>query len=139
MTAAVLAQRGRDAGSVLQLRAELDAAVVVLGGAARHAALETLRDGGLRTLAAHWHLPEKDTLVAEACLRTVIGPPVVFGAAALPTLHDFCDSGPESTFALAPLLFGEALAAGWPWALAMRLFSGLRRGRACDGGHGFIP
>ena len=139
MTAAVLAQRGRDAGSVLQLRAELDAAVVVLGGAVRHAALETLRDGGLRTLAAHWHLPEKDTLVAEACLRTVIGPPVVFGAAALPTLHDFCDSGPESTFALAPLLFGEALAAGWPWALAMRLFSGLRRGRACDGGHGFIP
>jgi hypothetical protein len=57
MTAAVLAQRGRDAGSALQLRAELDAAVVVLGGAVRHAALETLRDGGLRTLAAHWHLP----------------------------------------------------------------------------------
>ena len=137
MTAALLAQRGRGPG--VQLRSEIDAAVVVLHGQARHAALRTLQDGGLRTLAAHWHLPEKDVLVAEACLRTVVAPPAIFGAASLPTLQDFVDVGSVSDFALAPLLFGEALAAGWPWALALRLFSGLRRGRACDGGRGFIP
>ena len=137
MTAALLAQRGRGPGVLL--RAEIDATGVVLHGEVRHASLKTLLNGGLCTLAAHWHLPEKDVLVTEACLRAVIGPTAVFGAASLPTLQDFLEPGAESDFALAPLLFGEALAAGWPWALAMRLFSGLRRGRPCDRGHGFIP
>ena len=36
------------------------------------------------------------------------------------------------------LLFGEALAAGWPWALALRSFAGLGRGRPCGRGRGFI-
>ena len=137
MTAALLVQRGRGPG--VQLRAEIDAAIVVLHGEARHAALRSLQDGGLRSLAELWRLPEKDVLVAESCLRTVIGPPAIFGAASLPTLLDSPDAGSDSDFALAPLLFGEALAAGWPWALALRLFSGLRRGRPCDGGRGFIP
>ncbi len=74
----------------------------------------------------------------ESSLRTVIGHPVVFGSAPLPAAaaSPTCDL---STFALAPLLFGEALAAGWPWVLSMQLFSGLREGLSCYGGLGFIP
>jgi hypothetical protein len=49
MTAALIAQRGWGPG--VQIRAEVDAAVVVLGGQLRHASLVTLLDGGLRTLS----------------------------------------------------------------------------------------
>ena len=136
MTAALIAQRGRGPG--VNIRSEVDAATVVLGGQVRHAELCTLRDGGLRALATSWHLPERDVRTIEASLRTVIGPPAVFGAAPLP-LSAASPSDELSDFAHAPLLFGEALAAGWPWALAMRLFSGLRRGRSCAAGLGFLP
>ena len=90
-------------------------------------------------LSESWHLPERDVRVIESSLRTVIGPPAVFGAASLPLLPSAPLSGELHDFAFAPLLFGEALAAGWPWALAMRLFAGLRQGRSYDGGLGFIP
>jgi hypothetical protein len=136
MTAALIAQRGRGPG--VNIRTEVDAATVVLGGQIRHASLRTLCDGGLRTLAASWHLPERDVRTIESSLRTVIGPQAVFGAASLPSSAS-SPSDEVSDFALAPLLFGEALAAGWPWALAMRLFSGLRRGRSCAAGLGFLP
>ncbi len=129
MTAALLAQRSRT--QPLPLRAELDAAVVVLCGAARHASLVELLQGVLRILAASWRLPEKDLLMAESFLSTVIGPLTVFGAASLPTLYYSADLGSPTEFALAPLLFGKALACGWPWDLALRLFAGLRRGRPC--------
>jgi hypothetical protein len=79
MTAALIAQRGRGPG--VQLSAEVDAAVVVLGGQLRHTALRTLLDGGLRTLSESWHLPDRDFRVIESSLRTVIGPPAIFGAA----------------------------------------------------------
>ena len=137
MTAGLVAQRTRGPGT--ELRAELDAAVVVLCGKLRHAALRSLLDGGLRVLAASWFLPEKDVLIVESCLRTVVGPHAVFGAASLPIPRHPIAFGVESDFALAPLLFGEALTSGWPWDLALRLFSGLRRGRSFDGGLGFLP
>ena len=138
MTAALIAQRGRGPG--VTLRTEVDAALVVLGGQVRHASLRALHDGGLRVLTASWHLPERDVRVIATALRTVIGPPAVFGASScLPLDALACPSDVVSDFALAPLLFGESLAAGWPWALALRLFSGLRRGRSCDGGLGFLP
>ena len=94
MTAALIAQRTRGPGT--QLRAELDAAVVVLCGQLRHEALLSLSDGGLRILATSWHLPERDVLVVESCLRTVIGPPAIFGAASLPTPSYPLVLGPES-------------------------------------------
>jgi hypothetical protein len=75
----------------------------------------------------------------ESSLRTVIAPPAIFGAASLPTPSDSPPLGEVSDFALAPILFGEALAAGWPWAFAMRLFLGHLLGRSCDGCLGFIP
>jgi hypothetical protein len=79
MTAALIAQRGR--WPAVQLSAEVDAAVVVLGGQLRHAALRTLLDCGLRVLSESWHLLEHDVRVIESSLRTVIGPPAVLGAA----------------------------------------------------------
>lgn len=94
MTAALLAQRSRALPLPgLPLRAELDAAVVVLCGAARHASLAALQQGGLRSLAASWGLPEKDLLMAESFVATVIGPPTVFGAASLPTIFYSADLG----------------------------------------------
>jgi hypothetical protein len=42
-------------------------------------------------------------------------------------------------FAFRALLFGEALAPGWPWALALCLFLGLCRGQPCGRGCCFIP
>ncbi len=137
MTAALLAQRSR--AQPLPLRAELDAALVVLSGAARHASLVELLQGGLRCLATSWRLPEKDLLMAESFLLTVIGHPIVFGAVSLPALYYLDDLGSPTVFSLGTLLFGSALAGGWPWDLALRLFAGLNRCRPCAGGLGFIP
>ncbi len=81
-----------------------------------------------------WRLHERDV-----CLLSVISPPAVFGAASLPTFSGSSSLGEVSDFALAPLLFGKALAAGWPWVLFTRLFSGLLLGRFCNGGLGFVP
>jgi hypothetical protein len=55
MTAALLAQRKR--GPHLPLRAELDAAVVVLCGAARHASLVELQLSCFRAACAAWPRP----------------------------------------------------------------------------------
>ncbi len=64
MTAALIAQRGL--GPDVQIRAEVDAAVVVLNGQLRHAALRLLLDGGLRTLSESWHLPDRDFRTLES-------------------------------------------------------------------------
>jgi hypothetical protein len=137
MTAALIAQRTRGPG--VDLRTEVDAAVVVLGGQLRHASLRALHNGGLRLLAASWRLADRDVQVIAESLRSVIGPQAVIGPSSLPPPATLLLDCVVSDFALAPLLFGEALAARWPWDLAMRLFSGLRRGRSCAGGCGFLP
>ena len=36
------------------------------------------------------------------------------------------------------VLFSAALAAGWPWSLALHLFAGVVDGSVCNRGHGFI-
>ena len=137
MSAALLAQRAR--GPSTSLSDEVGLAVVVLCGEARHDSLLSLLDGGLRILAPRWHLEEATVCVIETSLRAAVGWPAVFGGAALPQLFDSAELGEEMDFPLAVLLFGEALTAGWPWSLALRLFAGLRRGRPCGGGYGFIP
>ena len=93
--------------------------MVVLSSAARHESLLALLDGGLRTLARRWFLDDKLLCAEEAALRTVVAPPTVFGPAPLPASFDPAGAGEPLDFAFAPLLFGEALAAGWPWALAL--------------------
>ncbi len=77
--------------------------------------------------------------VIETSLCSVIGPPAVFGASPLPSAAFSSPSNVVSDLAPDPLLFGESLAAGWPWALALRLFSGLWQGRSCDCSLGFLP
>jgi hypothetical protein len=137
MVAALLAQRGRRPG--LLLADEISLAATVLWGQARHESLLTLLGGGLRQLDRVWFLGEKLVSDAEAALRTVVSPPAVFGPATLPALFDLAGAGAEMDFAFSTLLFGEALAAGWPWALALRAFAGLGRGWPCGRGRGFIP
>ncbi len=110
MTAALIAQRTRRPG--VDLRTEVDAAVVVLGGQLRHASLRALHDGGLRLLADSWRLADRDVQVIAESLRSVIGPQAVFGPSSLTPPATLIPDGVVSDFALAPLLFGEALAAG---------------------------
>ena len=107
MTAALIAQRGRGPG--VNLRTEVDAAVVVLGGQLRHASLRALHDGGLRTLVASWHLPERDVRVIESSLRSVIGPPAVFGSSSLPSAAISWPPGAVSALSPPTLLFGTPL------------------------------
>ena len=95
--------------------------------------------GWLRLLAPGWRLDAQLLCAAEAGLRSVIGPPAIFCGSSLPACFDPAGAGAEMEFAFGALLFGEALAAGWPWDLALRLFSGLRRERPCGQGRCFIP
>jgi hypothetical protein len=76
---------------------------------------------------------------AQASLRSVVGPPAVFGGSALPADFGSTFYREEMEFAFASLLFSEALAAGWSWGLTLCLFAGLHRGRPCEQGRGFIP
>jgi hypothetical protein len=57
------------------LRASRRLAVVVLGGAARHAAILSLLDRGLRTLVAHWGAETGFLAEATTCLSTVVASP----------------------------------------------------------------
>jgi hypothetical protein len=69
MSAALLAQRARRSSNPLS--EEVSLTVVVLGGVTRHAAILSLLDGGLRTLAAHWGAETGFLAEATACLGTV--------------------------------------------------------------------
>ena len=137
LTAALLAQRARGPG--VALSDEVGLAVVVLCGSARHEALRVLLDGGLRELAVEWRLELRHVLEAEERLRAVVGPDIIFGSSRLPPLFEDRRSGVDIDCPLAIQLFGAAVAAGWPWALALRVFASLKRGQSCGGGHGFIP
>ena len=118
LTAALLAQRARGPG--VALSDEVGLAVVVLCGSARHEALRALLDGGLRELAVEWRLELRHVLEAEERLRAVVGPDVIFGSSRLPPLFEDRRSGVDIDCPLAIQLFGAAVAAGWPWALALR-------------------
>jgi hypothetical protein len=137
MTAALLAQRLRH--SLMPLKDEMGLAVTVLCGAARHANLLFLRSLGGSAWAAAWHMSTSALAVITRALRSVIAPPAVFGAATLPPLVEVVDIGLAMDCALAVPLFGAALSAGWPWPLSLLLFTGLRTGRPCGAGHGFVP
>jgi hypothetical protein len=137
MTAAWLAQRSR--GPSTPLSDEVGLAVVVLAGAARHASLLSLLNGGMQSLCTTWHAGAGRLEEALTSLRLVVAPPAVFGRASLPVRPDPAQLGCSFDCPLSGLLFGAALTAGWPWVLALHLFAGLRQGFACGGGTGFIP
>ena len=137
MVAALLAQRARTPST--PEREDTSLAILVLNGAVRHEAVSFLRQGGLRALMSHWKAPADVVDEAVARLSAALAPPAIFGAASLPPV--FLDSvlADSVDCPLVSLLFGAAVAAGWPWALALRLFAGLGRGSPCNGGHTFIP
>ena len=133
---ALMAQRARASGQ--PLADEVGLAVLVLQGGLYFEAVSLLLDGGLRSVAAVWRMSSERVAVAESRLRLVVGPPAVFGASALPAWARAPAEGPVQPLPLAVLLFGAALRAGWGWALALRLFAGIRDGRVCGKGRGFV-
>ena len=100
-------------------------------------AVSLLPHGGPRSVASSWRLAPARVAEAESRLHLVVGPPAVFGASALPAWARAPAEGPVQPLPLAVLLFGAALRAGWGWALALRLFAGIRDGRVCGKGRGF--
>ena len=134
---ALLAQRARRPG--IPLGEEVNLATMVLQGTACYEGVSLLLQGGLRAMAASWRLDQERVVDAEARLSHIAGPPAIVSGAELPAWgREPVEGGPQS-FPLAVLLFGAALRAGWAWALALRLFAGLKVGWACGGGSGFIP
>jgi hypothetical protein len=112
---------------------------MVLQGTACYEGVSLLLQGGLRAMAASWRLDQERVVDAEARLSHIAGPPAIVSGAELPAWgREPVEGGPQP-FPLAVLLFGAALRAGWAWALALRLFAGLKVGWACGSGRGFVP
>ena len=136
LDAALQSQRSRARST--SLADDLPLAIMVLTGASRHSDLLSLLDGGLSLLCAKWRLDRSRLAEATARLRLAVGLPVTFDLEPLPASFSESDNLPAFQFPLYMLLFGPALAAGWPWHLALRLFSGLGSGFSCGRGHGFV-
>lgn len=133
---ALLAERARRTGQSTSEAVNL--AILVLNGVARFDDVSLLASGGLRIMAETWRMDERRVAEAEARLSLVVGRSAVFGAGVVPSWALQADSGELVPFPLTVLLFGAALASGWSWGLALRLFAGLRMGWTCGGGRGFI-
>jgi hypothetical protein len=110
----------------------------ILGGLARHETIGALLAGDLALLAGEAQWSTRCLEEATVTLRSLIGTPVVFSVAALPCMLSLV-TGSDSVceFPHAHMLFGGALACGWPWALSLQLFSGLGAGWFSDDGRTF--
>ena len=89
-------------------------------------------------LGVRWRLDSSRLAAATARLQLAIGFAASFDSEPLPPSFSDNDEMPAFQFPLYMLLFGPALAAGWLWALALRLFSGLGKGYSSGRGHGFV-
>lgn len=136
MISCCLAQQSRS--SPLSLADEVGAAAIVVGGAVRHEAVRGLLGGGLRALAAAWHWDDSRLQLALTALRGLVGPPIAFSSSALPAQRGLDDPRGGSRFPHSVVLFGAALAVGWPWAAALAVFSSVTVGSFCNDGRGFI-
>lgn len=141
MAAALMAQRTRRPG--LPLSDEVGAAVVVVAGALRHEAVASLLAGGLEQLEVLWGVDRGALDELARCLRSVVGPPATFGPGFPPRGWVPPGGGPRArgclaTFAHVQTAFSGALAAGWPWRLALNLFASLGKGRLVCGGTLFV-
>lgn len=131
--------RRRAAGSgPAPLRDEVGWSTSILGGLARHETIGALLAGDLALLAGEAQWSTRCLEEATVTLRSLIGTPVVFSVAALPCMLSLV-TGSDSVceFPHAHMLFGGALACGWPWALSLQLFSGLGAGWFSDDGRTF--
>ena len=104
----------------------------------RHAAICSLLGGGLDVLAAVWRWDAGRTAEARKALRGLVATPQLFETGPLPALHAIDESSRASSFPHTVVLFGAALASGWPWASALRHIAPIRTGVFCNGGQGFI-
>jgi hypothetical protein len=113
-------------------------AALVLQGAARFEAVSDLLAGGLQLLALQWRFtaPQSDQVLHK--LRALVGFPAIFGPGAAPRPGAVEDPAARTRFPHTAVLFSAALAAGWPWSLALHLFAGVIDGSFCNRGHGFI-
>ena len=136
LDAALHSQRARRRGATLL--DDLPLAVMVLNGASRHSDLQLLFEGGLQMLAHGWRLDASRLAAAMSRLHLAVGPPITFDMEPLPISFSEPDHMKAFRFPLHTLLFGPALAAGWPWLLALRLFSGFGSGFSHGRGHGFV-
>ena len=136
LDAALQSQRSRIRST--SLADDLPLAIMVLTGASRHSDLLSLLDGGLSLLGARWRLDNSRLAEATARLRLAVGLPCTFDLEPLPASFSEPDNLPAFQFPLYMLLFGPALAAGWPWHLSLRLFAGFGSGFSCGKGHGFV-
>ena len=136
MVSAVLAQQSRSAG--LALADEIGAATVVLSGAIRHEACCALLGGGLSVLATAWHWDSSRLSSVLLALRNIVGDSALFASARLPSVSGLTDPSGATSFPHTVVLFGAALASGWPWATALQSLSSVRRGSFCNEGRGFM-
>ncbi len=117
---ALLAQQARRPG--IPLGEEVNLATMVLQGTACYEGVSLLLQGGLRAMAARSGAGGGCRCPAVAHRR----PASDCQWGILPAWgREPVDGGPQP-FPLAVLLFGSALRAGWAWALALRLFAGLK-------------
>ena len=136
LSAALFAHQARTPGRSLE--DEVGAAVLVAQGAARYEALLDLLSGGLQILADQWRISAAQLEPLISRLRSLVGPPAVFGPGALPYLSAPDDPPGRTRFPHTAVLFAAALANGWPWSLALQLFAGVLLGSFCNRGFGFI-
>ena len=120
------------------LKDEVDAAVLVVQGAAPFEALSDLLAGGLQLLAVQWRLSALQLDSLSSRLRSLIDQPAVFG----PEPSDLCRACRLLTTPQVRLVFrtrrSSSPANGWPWSLALYLFAGVSLGSYCNCGFGFI-
>jgi len=136
MISCCLAQQARASRSAVA--DEVSAAAVVLGGGVRHEAIRALLGGGLATLATAWRWDEPRLLRALAALRGLVGSPADFLRSALPSRRVVDEPDRTDCFPHSVVLFGAALAVGWPWATALAVFSSICTGSFCNGGRAFL-
>ena len=136
MISAVLAQQSRHVG--LPLADEIGAASVILSGAIRHEAVRALLGGGLHSLASAWRWDASRLSSVLLALRGLVGDEATFVSSRLPTPLGVADSPGTTRFPHTVVLFGAALASGWPWATALGALSSVRLGSFCNEGRGFV-
>ena len=136
MISCCLAQQARASGTAVA--DQVSAAAVVLGGSVRHEAVRGLIGGGLATLATAWRWDEPRRQRALAALRGLVGSPAAFLRSALPGRRVVDEPGRTDSFPHSVVLFGAALAVGWPWATALAVFSSISSGCFCNGGRAFL-
>ena len=125
-------------GPAASPRDDIGWAILMMGGLARYEAICSLQSGGLLLLAQEAKWSDRCTDEAMTTLRSLVGSPLVFTSSTpscCPPTSASADAA--CTFPHVHMLFGGALASGWPWALCISLFSALHSGCFSDDGRWF--